>query len=231
MICFDGPGLGVRDLGIIAYPEALALQHRLVEERRAGIVSDLLLLCGHPAVITRGRGTPSDEPVPAGIAVVDAERGGELTWHGPGQLVGYPIIDLEPRGRDVRAHLRNVEEVMIRTLTAFGLTGTRREGCTGVWIGDRKIASVGVAVRRWVAYHGFALNVDSDLDVYRRFRPCGLDGSVMTSMAAERGSALRGGDVRRAAAAVAQEVFSGSSIHEPQAPVSQKVLDTSDRTN
>ena len=124
MTCFYEHGLGVRDLGVIAYPEALALQHRLVEERRAGIVSDLLLLCGHPAVITRGRGTPSDEPVPAGIAVVDAERGGELTWHGPGQLVGYPIIDLEPRGRDVRAHLRNVEEVVIRTLAAFGLTGT-----------------------------------------------------------------------------------------------------------
>ena len=144
--------------------------------------------------------------------------------------MGYPIIDLESRGRDVHDQLRRVEEVVIRALVPFGLTASRRVGRTGVWLGDRKVASVGVAVRRWVAFHGFALNVDPDLSVYRRFRPCGLDGSVMTSMAAEQGRAIGAGDVRRAAAAAAREVFGGSSAAEHPASRSQNGLDTLNRS-
>ncbi len=170
-------------LGRVEYAEAWRLQKERVDRRIAGEVPDALLLCEHEPVFTQGRRNAIEGMTHvAGVPVFSIERGGEMTWHGPGQLVGYPVIDLTPRGGDVHRYLRDLEEVLIRTLGAFGLAGERREGATGVWVGGSKVASLGVAVRRWVTYHGFALNCDPDLRFFQMIRPCGFDPDVMTSM-------------------------------------------------
>ncbi|MEK7865217.1 MAG: lipoyl(octanoyl) transferase LipB [Planctomycetota bacterium] len=170
-------------LGRVEYAEAWRLQKERVDRRIAGEVPDALLLCEHEPVFTQGRRNAIEGMTHvAGVPVFSIERGGEMTWHGPGQLVGYPVIDLTPRGGDVHRYLRDLEEVLIRTLGAFGLAGERREGATGVWVGSSKVASLGVAVRRWVTYHGFALNCDPDLRFFQLIRPCGFDPDVMTSM-------------------------------------------------
>ncbi len=179
--------------GRLPYRTALALQEQLVAAR-AGSGGDLLLLLEHEPVITLGRGThpghlllPAAELIRRGIEVAACGRGGDVTWHGPGQLVGYPIVDLTPRGRDLHRYLRDLEEVLIRTLAHFGVAGERSAGRTGVWVGGAKIASIGIAVRRWVAWHGFALNVASELAGFDAIVPCGLHGVRMTSLAAEFG--------------------------------------------
>ncbi len=170
-------------LGRVEYAEAWRLQKERVDRRIAGEVGDALILCEHEPVFTQGRrNVVEGMSHVAGVPVFAIERGGEMTWHGPGQIVGYPVIDLAPRGRDVHRYLRDLEEVLIRTLGAFGLAGERREGATGVWVGASKVASMGVAVRRWVTYHGFALNCDPDLRFFQLIRPCGFDPDVMTSM-------------------------------------------------
>jgi lipoate-protein ligase B len=143
-----------------------------------------------------------------GIAVFEVARGGDITWHGPGQLVGYPIFDLSSRDRDLHKFLRRIEEVLIRTLGGYGIVAARSEGRTGVWVGTRKIASIGIAVRRWVSYHGFALNVDPDLADFGLIHPCGLRGVQMTSMADLRGEDVPGlGEVREQAVRDMAEVF------------------------
>ncbi|MBI5366508.1 MAG: lipoyl(octanoyl) transferase LipB [Planctomycetes bacterium] len=181
------PALELLDLGRIDYREAWALQLRRVEERAAGRVGDALLFCEHPPVITCGRGTKPANLLAPDVPVVEIERGGDVTWHGPGQLVGYPILLLPPGGRDLHRHLRWIEAGLIRALARLGVAGEPRAGLTGVWVGARKLASIGIAVRRWVTYHGFALNVEPDLAAFARIRPCGLDASVMTSLAAVLG--------------------------------------------
>ncbi len=176
-------GLHVRSLGRIDYREAWDLQKRLVEDRIAGRIPDTLLLCEHDPVITTGRGTKGDFLLdPDRFPVVEVERGGEATWHGPGQLVAYPILALPEGRRDLHRYLRDLEEVLLRTLATFGLEGQRRSGWTGAWVGENKVASIGVAVRRWVTYHGLSLNVCPDLSVFTALRPCGLDAAQMTSM-------------------------------------------------
>lgn len=175
--------LDVMRLGRTRYGDAHRLQQELVDERVRGAIRDTLVLTEHEPVITLGRGTPRDEAVAGGIPVVEVERGGEATYHGPGQLVAYPIYALEGERRDLHRYLRDLEEVVIGMLAEVGLEGARRTGLTGVWLGERKICSVGVAVRRWVAWHGFALNVDTDLAAFRGFKPCGLDPDVMTRIA------------------------------------------------
>jgi lipoate-protein ligase B len=178
------PGtLDVRRLGRVPYQEAYALQQDLVARRLAGTWGDTLLLCEHDPVVTLGRGTPRASVPELDVPVVEVERGGEATYHGPGQLVGYPILQLAEGARDLHAYLRNLEEVLIRTLAEVGITGSRRPGLTGVWVDERKIGSIGIAVRRWVTWHGFALNLNTDLDAFRAFRPCGLDPAVMTRVA------------------------------------------------
>lgn len=172
--------LEVRHLGLVAYEKAHALQRHLVEQRLAGEVGDLLLLCEHEPVVTVGRGSDPAELAATGFPVVSVERGGEATFHGPGQVVAYPILALPEERRDLHRYLRDLEEVVIRLLTDFGITGSRRPGQTGVWIGEQKVCSVGVAVRRWVTWHGLALNVHTDMDAFSSFRPCGLDPAVMT---------------------------------------------------
>jgi lipoate-protein ligase B len=189
------PGvLTVCALGATPYREGLALQDALVRARAAGETGDWLLYPDHPPVLTVGR-NPSEGNVLAdpadlaalGVEVFEVPRGGDVTWHGPGQLVGYPVVALDRVGRDLHRWLRMLEEVLIRSLARHGIVSDRSPGRTGVWVGERKIASLGVAVRRWVGYHGFALNVCPDLSGFSLIHPCGLKGVRMTSMAAELG--------------------------------------------
>jgi len=174
--------------GLLAYRRALALQETLLERRRQG-TEDILILLQHPPVVTLGRGSgeenlllPTAELTRRGIDLERVGRGGDVTFHGPGQVVGYPIVDLEPLGRDIHRYLRLLEETLIDALAAFGLTAGRIAGRTGVWVAGEKIASIGVGVRRWVSWHGFALNVAADLSGFAAIVPCGLKGVRMTSL-------------------------------------------------
>ena len=175
-------GLAI-DWGLRPYDEVHAWQERLVEKRAAGEVPNLLLTGQHPAVITLGRKSKGDFPAGGDVPVVEVERGGEATYHGPGQLVAYPIVHLTQARRDLHRFQRDLEEIGIRVCRDLRLEAGRVEGKTGVWTQGKKVMSLGIAVRRWVTWHGVALNVTTDLAPFRRVNPCGLDGSVMTSLA------------------------------------------------
>ncbi len=168
------------DLGRMEYGEALQFQKEVARKRAKGEVPDSLILVEHDHVITLGRKTTPANFKPQNIPVFEVERGGDATYHGPGQLVGYPIVLLADH--DVRRHVRTLEEAIIRTVRGYGVEGDRVEGHPGVWVGGRKLASIGVAVTDWVTYHGFALNVNTDLSYFELIRPCGLDPNAMTSM-------------------------------------------------
>jgi len=177
--------LGVAHLGIVEYQTALALQTAMVAARRADEIGDTLLLLEHPHVFTLGRG--ADERFllsrrASEVPVYRVSRGGEVTYHGPGQLIGYPILKLEGRDRDVHQYLRRIEDAMLRALADCGINATRRERLTGIWIGARKIGSIGVGIKRWTTCHGFALNVHPDLSYFSGIVPCGIDGCEMTSI-------------------------------------------------
>lgn len=184
----------VRDLGLMPYGEAWALQKSLVEEVLAE-GPETLLLVEHPPVLTLGaafhvESLLLDEAAyrARGIEVVRTDRGGDVTYHGPGQLVAYPLFDLSGRGRDLHRYLRGLEEAVIGTLGAFGLAGERNPVNTGVWVGNRKVCAMGIKVRRWVAMHGLALNCDVDLAPYATIVPCGIQGDYgVTSLAQELG--------------------------------------------
>src|SRR4051812_11322868 len=184
--------LEVRRLGRLPYGESLDLQKRLVEQRRAGTVGDLLLLVEHPPVLTlgvRGDGgrahilASDDELASRRIDVFETGRGGDITYHGPGQIVGYPIIDLDPDRRDVHKYVRDLEEVLIRVAADYGIEAGRVQGLTGVWVGDRKLAAIGVRIQRWVTSHGFALNHTTDLSHFELIVPCGIADRGVTSLA------------------------------------------------
>ena len=175
--------LDVLRLGRRAYGEVHALQKELLEKRIAGEIRDTLVLVEHEPVVTVGRGGATGDMSGVAVPRFEIERGGEATYHGPGQLVAYPILALPESRRDLHRYLRDLEEVVIGVLAEFELAGGRRDGLTGVWIGDRKVCSIGVAVRRWVTYHGLALNLHTDLAAFRSFQPCGLDPDVMTRLA------------------------------------------------
>jgi len=175
--------LEVRRLGRTRFEDAHALQRELVDARADGRVGDLVLLTEHEPVVTLGRGTPAGDVPAGGLPVVTVERGGEATYHGPGQLVAYPIFLLSGTRRDLHRYLRDLEEVVIGVLSEFDLAGERRPGLTGVWLAGKKICSIGVSIRRWVTFHGLALNLRTDLSAFRSFRPCGLDPDVMTRLA------------------------------------------------
>ncbi len=168
------------DLGRMEYGAALALQRRLAAMRASGDVPDVLMLVEHDHVITLGRKTTPENFKLQEVPVFRVERGGDATYHGPGQLVGYPIMTLEDH--DVRRHVRTLEEALIKAARRFGVEGGRLEGHPGVWVGGKKLASIGVAVTAWVTYHGFALNVNTDMAYFELIRPCGLDPDTMTSM-------------------------------------------------
>jgi lipoyl(octanoyl) transferase len=187
--------LGLLDLGRRPYLETLELQRALCRRRMTGeLDEDLLLLVEHEPVVTLGRGTrPSSLPLaPAelerrGMGVAEVERGGDVTYHGPGQLVGYPILQLREHREDLHWYLRQLEAALIGALDHLGIAAERRPALTGVWTGGRKIASIGVHVKQWVTLHGFALNVSTDLAAFDLIVPCGIEGVVMTSVAAELG--------------------------------------------
>jgi lipoate-protein ligase B len=196
------PPLEVRELGRVAYADALALQGELLDARRRGACPDTLLLLEHPATITFGRSAHAEHLLASrealsarGVALHEVARGGDVTYHGPGQLVGYPIVDLAARGAaDVSRWLRTLEDGLGEALAALGVAWARRPGWTGVFVDapdaprPRKIASIGVGVRGWVSWHGFALNVDLDLAGFDPIVPCGLHGVEMTSIARELGA-------------------------------------------
>jgi lipoyl(octanoyl) transferase len=184
------------DWGVREYSESLDAMRALVRARRNGEVEDTLVLVEHPSVVTVGVEGDDGSAAASGLPVVHVERGGRATYHGPGQLVGYPIVDLNLRGRDVRRFVHEVEELMVRSIAPFGVASGHVHGRRGVWVGgERKIGSIGIAVDHWVTFHGFALNVDPDLAAFERFHPCGFSGTVMTSLARELGRPVRVSEV------------------------------------
>ncbi|MEA3186539.1 MAG: lipoyl(octanoyl) transferase [Chthoniobacter sp.] len=208
------PRIETRWLGRVAYPEALALQEELVRERAETIQNpksktqnrDVLLLLEHDPVYTIGR-TPDQsslrDPSQLPHPIVQTNRGGQATFHGPGQLIGYPILDLRERGEDLHRYLRTLENILIETCRVFGVAAHRREKLTGVWVEDRKIASIGVGIRNWITMHGFALNVCGDLSPFSAITPCGIAGVQMTSLERE---SVNAASVETVAAAVS-EIF------------------------
>jgi lipoyl(octanoyl) transferase len=181
--------LEVIQAGTVPYEEALTWQRQLAEDRIAGrLAHDVLLLLEHPPVVTMGRTSHAAHLLrPQGIEVFEVERGGDVTFHGPGQLVGYPILDLHAYKQDLHWYLRTLEQALIEALGILGIPAERNPGLTGVWTRGRKIASIGIHVKQWVTWHGFALNVTTDLADFDRIVPCGIQGVEMTTVERERG--------------------------------------------
>ena len=205
-------------LGLVPYAEAFALQRSLAGAVSQGAIPETVIFLEHPPVVTVGRRTEAERElhIPEGtdVEIAETDRGGKSTFHGPGQLVCYPILDLANHGKDVKRYVRDLEEALVRTLAAFDLGGERMEGLTGVWMppdggqGPRKIASIGVHVSRWVTTHGYALNVDLDPAPFTDWiTACGLEDAAFTTMAREVGRPLSTDDVRPAAIAAIEEVF------------------------
>ena len=195
------------DLGTVEYGAALELQRTLAEQRARGEVPDALILLEHPHVITLGRKTSRENLKPQNVPVFEVERGGDATYHGPGQLVGYPIILL--KDHDVRRHVRTIEEALMKAVRRFGIEGELVNGHPGVWVKGKKLASIGVAVTNWVTYHGFALNVNTEMSYFELIRPCGLDPKTMTSMQLLSGAKVPFEEVK---AFVAKEYSTASGI-------------------
>ncbi len=223
----ERPGNRFRSLcpGRISYRAGLRLQETLLERRPAGR-EDVLLLLEHDPVITLGRRSSAGHILASpqtlaerGIETIQSSRGGDVTYHGPGQLVGYPIVDLTALGRDLHRYLRLLEELVIDILAGFGLHGERVAGRTGVWVGAEKIASIGVGVRRWVSWHGFALNVTTDPAAFGAIIPCGLHNVQMTSMSKRLGFPLEIADVQRQAIRSFARVFRAEYAGTYDAPL------------
>lgn len=224
--------LQIHRLGTVSYSDALDLQKRLVEQRKADDIPDQLLLLEHPPVITLGVKARDDrshvvatpETLEAeGIEVFEAGRGGDVTYHGPGQLVGYPILDLKPDRCDVHRYVRDLEEVLIRTAAAFGISAGRSPGQSGAWVGDDKLAAIGVRIARWVTSHGFALNVTTNLSHFDLIVPCGITGKGVTSLDRLAGRAVSMAEAEDAVIHAFCAVFSRAPVSGedvPQDPVS-----------
>jgi lipoyl(octanoyl) transferase len=217
------PPLDVRRLGRVPYAEGLLVQERLVAERQRQAIPDTLLLLEHDPVVTLGRNArrenlllPDDELRRRGIEVFDTGRGGDVTYHGPGQVVGYPILDLAPDRRDVHRYVRDLEEVMIRTCADYGVAAGRVAGLTGTWVGPDKIGAIGVRIARWVTSHGFAFNVATDLSPFELIVPCGIRERGVTSLERLLGRPVRLAEVmeqlaRHLSAVFGRDVEPGSS--------------------
>lgn len=210
--------LHIERLGRVEYAAALALQEARVAQKLAGEATDHLLLLEHPSVYTLGRGAKEEDllgaPARLGVPVFRVGRGGGATYHGPGQLVAYPIIGLAAHGRDVHRYVRRLEAVLMQVCADFGVPARRRDGLTGVWVEDRKIASIGVGVRRWVTCHGVALNVAPELRFFEAVIPCAMPRVQMTSLLLETGTAPDPGRVSDAFAARFREVFGYGALPE-----------------
>lgn len=221
--------LHVRRLGVVPYAEALGLQKELVEARKAGSIPDQLLLLQHPPVITLGVKARSDRTnvlaTPEalerqGVELFETGRGGDVTYHGPGQLVGYPILDLRPDRCDVHKYVRDMEEALIRVAAAFGIASGRVPGLTGVWVGNEKLAAIGVRISRWVTSHGFAFNVSTDLTHFDLIVPCGILDKGVTSLERLLGRAVPMREVEDAAAESFARVFARQLVET--APASSR---------
>ncbi len=217
--------LVVRRLGTVDYQSALALQKQLVDQRKQGLIPDQLLLLEHPPVITLGaRNHNSTSNVlespeslaRRGVAVIETGRGGDVTYHGPGQLVGYPIMELPQARRDVHRYVRDLEEVLIGAVADVGVHATRLPGLTGIWVGNTKLAAIGVRISRWVTSHGFALNVSTDLSNFGLIIPCGIAGKGVTSMERLLGRAVDKDEVTEAVIRRFHVVFAQSG--DPASP-------------
>jgi len=183
-------GLQILDLGRVPYEKAWKYQKELVENRRRGEIGDSLVFVEHPPVLTLGRAWKRQNVLAdaralneKSVEVYKVERGGDVTYHGPGQVVGYPILDLAARGKDLHRYLRDLEEVILGVVGSYRCEAGRKEGLTGVWVGEEKVCAFGVAVRSWVTYHGFALNVNTDLSFFNLIHPCGIQDMGVTSLA------------------------------------------------
>ena len=214
--------LEVRRLGEVPYADALALQAELVKQRRASRIPDQLLLLEHPHVITLGTASSTnhilvgdEERALLGIELFETGRGGDVTYHGPGQLVGYPIFDLKPDRCDLHQYVRDIEQALINALARFGLHCARKQGLTGVWLGDEKIAAIGVRVSSgWITSHGFALNVNTDLQFFDSIVPCGIRDHGVTSMQRALGREVVMSEVEAAVAAEFAALFHSGSLVE-----------------
>lgn len=202
------------NLGLVPYQEALDLQHHLVAARKEGRIDDVLILLEHPPVLTLGRRADETHIIASpdllarkGISVHRVERGGDVTYHGPGQLVGYPILDLRGYRQDVGWYVRSLEEVLLRVLTHFGIKGSLKDGLIGVWVGEAKIAAIGARIERWVTYHGFALNVDPDMSHFQLIVPCGIADKDVVSMSQTLGRAVAPEEARYHLVQCFSEVF------------------------
>ena len=214
----------VQRLGVIPYGEALELQKQLVDRRKAGAIPDQLLLLQHPHVVTLGvkakgarthvLATP-EVLANSGVELFETGRGGDVTYHGPGQLVAYPIVDLKPDRCDVHRYVRDIEEVMIRTAAAFGVQADRVKGLTGIWVGSEKLGAIGVRISRWITSHGFAFNVSTDLSKFGLIVPCGIPDRGVTSLETLLGRRVSMEEVENAAIDAFAEVF--ETAHPAQA--------------
>lgn len=203
-----------RWLGLVQYSEGLRIQQSAVERLSSREAPEQLLLLEHPHVLTLGRGADNSNILADqkqlqsnSVEVHETGRGGDVTYHGPGQLVGYPIINLKPDRCDVHRYVRDLEEVLIRTISDFGVTGSRIRGLTGVWVGNEKIAAIGVRIARWITSHGFALNVNTDLNYFSMIVPCGISDKGVTSLSRLLGRRIELSEVARVAATKFSQVF------------------------
>ncbi len=225
-----GGSLAVLELGQVSYGTALGYQQVLVQARRQGEIPDTLIMLEHPDVITFGR-SGHDENLIAdqstldrlGVEVHWTDRGGDATYHGPGQIVGYPIIDLNRYGRDLHLFLRKIEDSIVSTLAAFGVEARPEPGLTGVWVGDEKIAAIGIKVSRWVSSHGFSLNVRPNLERYALIVPCGISGRGVTSLERLLANAPPADEVRALAASAFCRSFGYEDVMGDTA-VARKIL-------
>lgn len=201
---------------VLPYDEGIALQQRLVDARKCDEVPDTLVLLEHPHVVTLGVKVRSsrahvlatdEQLLSQGVALFESGRGGDVTYHGPGQLVGYPILDLKPDRTDAHRYIRDLEDVLIRVCAMYGIDAGRQQGLTGVWVGDEKVAAIGVRLSRWVTSHGFALNVDPDLSFFSLIVPCGIEDKGVTSLARLLGRPVAMEDVRARVVAAFCSVF------------------------
>jgi lipoyl(octanoyl) transferase len=205
---------GIHRLHVVTYENGMSLQQKLVELRQRDAIDDQLVLLEHPPVITLGRGGKRDNLLASpdalhahGVRFFETTRGGDITYHGPGQVVGYPILHLGEGNRDVRRYVTNLEEVLIRTVAEYGITATRIDGRRGIWVGNDKIAAIGVRIARWVTSHGWALNVNTNLAHFRLITPCGLQGTGVTSIERQLGRSVPIDEVRDVLAAKFAEIF------------------------
>lgn len=214
--------MDVKHLGLVDYPAALALQNDLVEQRKRGLIPDQLLLLEHPPVITLGARNHTNRSnvletaealAERGVGLYETGRGGDVTYHGPGQLVGYPILELPKARRDVHRYVRDLEEVLILAVADFGIRAVRIPGLTGIWVDDRKLAAIGVRISRWVTSHGFALNVSTDLSHFDLIVPCGITDKGVTSMSLLLGEPVAMDEVATAVVSRFETIFGIASTN------------------